>query len=104
MERVKRQRLGADAWRGLLAKFGESGLSVRAFCRQEGISTSSFNWWRSRFNGRNQALPAATPIAATPAGEFVDLGTLRATAASQSERFELRLDLGGGVILHLVRG
>ena len=39
-----------------------------------------------------------------PAGGFVDLGMLRAAATSQPERFELRLDLGGGVILHLVRG
>lgn len=104
MAGVKRQRLAADAWRELMAKFSGSGLSVREFCRREGISTSSFNWWRSRFNGSSGALSSATPISAAPAGEFVDLGTLRARAASPSERFELRLDLGGGVILHLVRG
>jgi len=104
MARVKRRRLGADAWRELMAKFAGGGLSVREFCRREGISTSSFNWWRSRFNGGSRALPSARPIAAAPAGEFVDLGTLSVPAASPSERFELRLDLGGGVILHLLRG
>ena len=103
MAGVKRQRLAADAWRELMAKFSGSGLSVREFCRREGISTSSFNWWRSRFNGSSGALSSATP-SWLAAGEFVDLGTLRARAASPSERFELRLDLGGGVILHLVRG
>ena len=37
--------------------------------------------------------------------EFVDLGTLAVPAsASKSERIELRLDLGGGMMLHLVRG
>lgn len=101
MERVKRRQLGADGWRGLLAKFADSGLSVRAFCAEEDISLSSFNRWRLRLNGRSRQQPVSSR-SAMPAGEFVDLGTLRA-APSQGERFELRLDLGGGLILHLVR-
>jgi len=32
---------------------------------------------------------------------FIDLGALGAPAA---QRWEVRLDLGGGIILHLVRG
>lgn len=106
MERVKvkQRRLGADKWRELLAKFGGSGLSVRAFCSQEGISTSSFNWWRSRFNHSSRTLPSATPISAAPAGAFVELGTFSAPPAAPCERLELRLDLGGGMIVHLVRG
>ena len=104
MERVKvkQRRLGANRWRELMAKFGSSGLSVRAFCIQEGISTSSFNWWRSRFSGR--ALPSSTVMSAAPAGAFVDLGTLSAPSTAPCDRLELRLDLGGGVMLHLVRG
>lgn len=104
MERVKvkQRRLGADKWRELLAKFGDSGLSVRAFCSQEGINTSSFNWWRARFNGSSRAQPPARPLAAVPS-QFVDLGTFSAPTGSPSERFELRLDLGGGLML-LVRG
>jgi len=104
MKQVKQRRLGADKWRELLAKFGGSGLSVRTFCSQEGINPSSFSWWRSRLNGSSRTLPPARPIAATPAGAFVDLGTLRAPSVASGERLELRLDLGGGVILHLVRG
>ena len=106
MERikVKRQRLGADKWRELVAKFGDSGLSVRAFCSEEAISTSSFNWWRSRFNHTRQTLPSATAVSAAPAGAFVELGTFSAPPAAPCERLELRLDLGGGMIVHLVRG
>jgi hypothetical protein len=104
MGRAKRQRLGADVWRGLLAKFAGSDLSVRAFCSQEGISPSSFNWWRSRLNGRGRRQQSVSPSSAVGAGEFVDLGTLSAATASPSGRFELRLDLGGGLTLHLVRG
>jgi putative transposase len=106
MERVqvKQRRLGADSWRELLAKFGRSGLSVRAFCSQEGINASTFNWWRSRLNRRSRALPSARPMSAAPAGAFVDLGTLSAPSPAACDRLELRLDLGGGLILHLVRG
>jgi hypothetical protein len=41
----------------------------------------------------------SSPVAKRTTG-FVDLGTLSASGS----RFELRLDLGGGVLLHLVRG
>ena len=43
-------------------------------------------------------------MSAAAAGTFVDLGTLSAPSAAPCERLELRLDLGGGMILHLVRG
>lgn len=105
MERIKRRRLSARAWRGMLARFASSGLTVQAFCRREAVSTTSFYRWRSVL----EAAPAGTeparkvPIAATasPTADFVDLGPLRPTTSSPCE---LRVDLGGGVLLHLVRG
>lgn len=44
-----------------------------------------------------------SPKSSTPetGGGFVELGAL---AAAKESRFEVRLDLGGGVLLHLVRG
>jgi hypothetical protein len=35
-------------WRGRLAKFSKSGLTVPDFCRQEGVSMPSFYQWRKR--------------------------------------------------------
>jgi putative transposase len=100
---VEQRRLKADVWGERVARFADSGLTVRAFCAQEGISIWSFNRWRSRLAGVDAALPSAKRNGATPAGSFVELGTLNGPR-SPSERFELRLDLGGGVTLHLVRG
>ena len=102
MKEVEQRRAGADVWRERVAKFPGSGLTVRAFCAQEGISTWSFNRWRSRLAGVGTAQPAAKRNGAKPAGSFVDLGTL--SGSRSPERFELRLDLGGGVTLHLARG
>lgn len=60
------------AWRQLLAKHGQSGLSVRAFCRREKLSEPSFYAWRRTIAERNETsrrsskrLPAFVPVVAT---------------------------------------
>ncbi len=105
MERIKRRRRDVDAWRGVLERFASSGLAVPAFCEREAISEASFYRWRSILQGaagtgkKRRAIPVVSG-ATKAAAEFVDLGALR----SVSSRCELRVDLGGGVLLHLVRG
>lgn len=105
MERIKRRRLSGSAWRGMLARYGTSGLTVQAFCRRETVSTASFYRWRSMLEARTPAEEPPPKVsiaaAASPTPGFVDLGALR---AMRSSRLELRLDLGGGLLLHLVRG
>jgi transposase len=44
----KTQEARRDAWRQLVAKQQQSGLSVRAFCHQQGTSEYSFYQWRKR--------------------------------------------------------
>jgi transposase-like protein len=95
---------GEQEWQALLSRFAGSGMGVEAFCRGEGISAASFYRWRGLLGngsgpgGASEAQPA-----------FVDLGPLRPTSAANSGqtpagRLELKLDLGGGLVLHLVRG
>ena len=43
-------------WRLALEEFGKSGLSIRAYCRREGLSEPSFYSWR-RVLGRRDAAP-----------------------------------------------
>jgi hypothetical protein len=106
MERIKRRRLSESAWRGMLGRFAGSGLTVPAFCQREAVSTASFYRWRSLLESASadREAPQKMSIAATgsPTPEFVDLGALRPPTGNS--RFELRLDLGGGLLLHLVRG
>ncbi len=44
----KTQMVRLDFWRQLVAKQQQSGISVRAFCRQHGTSEYSFYHWRKR--------------------------------------------------------
>lgn len=105
MEKTGRERRSESAWREIVARQGESGLSVQAFCESEGIKAASLYGWRSRLRQEapDERTPTRPPRKARqrkPTGEFIDLGAL----SSASSRFEVRLDLGGGVLLHLVRG
>lgn len=106
MEKVRRSRRGESAWREIVDRQARSGLSVAAFCEQETLGTASFYLWRSRLLQAAQIAPrvAAPDIPAqspTPSGSgFIDLGAL----GTSGPRFEIRLELGGGVLLHLVRG
>jgi hypothetical protein len=104
MHKIKRRR-GEQAWRELVARQAHSGLSVATFCQREGISAWSLYQWRKRLQSEEDVEPA--PIRGTvmakgppPAPGFIDLGALAGRGGS---RCEIRLDLGGGVVLHLVR-
>ena len=92
-----------EARRSLVDGHAASGLSVEAYCARESIKVSSFRRWRrqrigapvTRVVARAKA-PAASARKATPT--FVDLG-----AFSSVPRFELRLDLGQGLALTILR-
>lgn len=47
-------RLDQSVWderREWLQKQRDSGLTVAGFCRENGLSVASFNFWRKKFNG-----------------------------------------------------
>jgi len=98
------KRRSAEAWRAMVARFAQSGLTEAAFCEGEDISAKLFHRWRTK-RGSAVARPVAdksarvAPSPASTAG-FVDLGSLK----DSGSKLEMRLDLGGGVLLHVVRG
>ena len=118
----KYQRRSAEAWRALVAQQAVSGLTIGAFCRKVSVSTASFYRWQGLLQKNGDSgmaaavtdrVPAVTALAATPprrTPDFVDLGALEDLAPlarrddAASLRVELRLELGGGMVLHLVRG
>ena len=95
------KRRSAQAWREVVARFGHSGLTEGAFCEREGLGVKLFHRWRFK-RGNAPLRPAADKVAqgSGARAQFVELGSLKDGGA----RLEMRLDLGGGVLLHVVRG
>ena len=70
-----RKQSAEAAWRGRLAKYRKSSLSVTEFCRQQGVSVPSFYQWRKRLSGNRDvvhAKPQKPSQAKTPS--FVPVG------------------------------
>jgi|SRR5271166_3475780 len=49
-------------WRMVLTRWKRSGLSVRTFCRAEGLHQGTFYWWRRELKRRDQPKPAFLPV------------------------------------------
>lgn len=102
MDVVRRPRRGAAGWSVVVERWRVSGLSVEAFCRRDGVNRAGFYRWRALLAAASSS-PISVAAAKSVAAEFVDLGVLGQSAALGG-RFELRLDLGAGLVLTLVRG
>jgi hypothetical protein len=109
MSGQRRRRLDAGTWREVLDRFAAAGMTVEEFCGRERLSTSSFYRWRERLQSTGtQAveprLPRADGVAVPPsAADFIELGSLAGSSHSVGSGLELRLDLGGGVVLQVMR-
>ncbi len=54
-------------WRQVLQAWQDSGLSVRAFCAQQGVNEPSFYCWRRNLRPADTAAGATSGASATPA-------------------------------------
>ncbi len=92
-------------------RFEASGLTVVAFCRDQGIPVSTFYQRRARL--KKQAVVRKSKPS-LPAARFIDAGpvvvaapmrpTQQSAAATELKRgVELRIDLGGGLVVHITR-
>ena len=101
MQKIKQRRYRAEAWRRILGRFEESGLAAPAFCARERVSVNSLRRWQLRLGGESdRSLVAKAAQLTGKADDFIDLSELR----SSHPRFEVRLELGAGIILSIARG
>jgi hypothetical protein len=105
-----RRRLDEASWRAVMQRFAASGSAVGEFCCREGLSDSAFYRWRARLAADQTPGVAARadrrsplPLAATASSGFIELGELGGPPRAEGIGLELRLDLGGGVVLQIVR-
>lgn len=81
-------------WREVLARQASSGLSGRAFCRQEQLAESAFYAWR-----RTIALRDGVPNRRPPA--FVPVVVSGRSPRESSRETSLALEFSGGRVLRL---
>lgn len=80
-----------------------SGLPVAVFCEREGISAASVYRWRGLLAGSRRMVPAVS--SSSQKTQFVDLGLVDAVGAMSAQiagggtRTQIRLDLGGGLVV-----
>lgn len=111
--KTSRQQRTAEGWRAVLLEFKTSGLSVTEFCARQGLSKSCFYRWKSAVEAEHSGhdgLSQATlrPLAKNPIKGFLDLGAFASpsgpvAAAPTLLQLDLRIDLGGGLVLRLGR-
>lgn len=103
------RRLDADAWGEVLERFVVAGTTVAEFCERERLSTSSFYRWRDRVQSAHTRaveprLASTADVAVRARGaDFIELGSLAGSSREADSDLELRLDLGGGVVLQITR-
>ena len=101
-------------------RFEASGKSVTAFCRDERVAESTFYQRRARLNGGKGAAPRSYPTAggkertgfinagpmviAVPGDRGMRTGCAKREApAEPGSGVEVRLELGGGLVLYVRR-
>jgi transposase-like protein len=99
-EPSRRVHRSPETWRELFSRQAGSGQSVAEFCQQEGINPSVYRRWQRDLEGSAAARRPLRKKTVGAAQPFIDLGAL----GEKSARCEVRLELGGGVVLNLVRG
>lgn len=100
-------------WRDHFARQVVSGKSVAAFCRSEGLSEGGFYSWRNRLRAAGGDTVAVTKQ--TASAPFIDLGIVKNPIKDEQPRhavpnprsaasgIEMRIDLGGGIVLTIMR-
>ena len=86
------------AWRGRLARYRGSGLTVGRFCSREGVSVASFYYWRQRLGEEKVAMPDSRR------GEFVPVRVLGAASVSASASVSVFLPGGTRLEIPMAEG
>ena len=109
--------LRVKQWRAEQQRQEKSGLSVTAFCRREGVAESTFYQRATRLtSGKREACGLGAKPVTQERVRFIDAGPMviaapgervvgvqREAAGEPAAGVEVRLELGGGLVLYVRR-
>jgi hypothetical protein len=106
----RRSQRREDHWRGIVTRQPASGLSIRAWCKQQGVTEASFYAWRRTLAGRgvNPEAPVQEAPAQLVALDVAGLAQLSVGAAPlqlvvADLRIEVRSGFDGETLARLLR-
>ena len=99
MKKTRRIRRSEATWRELFSRQAASGMRASEFCGREGINKNVFHRWRVALLGTGARRAVSTTVARSEPSSFIDLGAL----SVPTSRWEVRLDLGHGMVLSVAR-
>ena len=92
-------------WLAAIDLHRQSGLSIREFCRQEGLAESAFYFWRRELQrGADSSLKSSTPKASTSSSpNFVPVD-IKPTSHQSTSSAPLVIELASGTRLNVAEG
>ncbi len=92
-------------WQAAMELQQQSGLSIRRFCRQEGLAESAFYFWRRELQrGADSSLKSSTPKASTSSSpNFVPVD-IKPTSHQSTSSAPLVIELASGTRLNVAEG
>ena len=94
MGKSQRDPVRERQWRERVSSWTKSGLTVRDFCLRQGVTATSFHYWRRELRQRD-AVSSSRPVSALDRPTFVPVTVLPAATLS----VEVRCPSGHVVIL-----
>lgn len=94
MKTLKTANRKTKEWHERMARFAVSGQQVKVFCQSEGVSEAVFYRWRQRLAANTSGDEGFIAVQAAP---------VKGAKDSSTASWELRLELGDGLVLHLAR-
>lgn len=85
-------------WRNAVRGQRRSALTIRAFCRQAGLSESGFHWWRRELERRRPK--RATPVITRRQPSSAHFVPVTVTQATSLPAYEVFLPNGVRVLVH----
>ncbi len=97
MNQKPSNRRSASEWQNLIGQQQESGVSQKAFCELNNICLSTFTLWKRKLT----VTPRTQQSLADP--EWIELPANLDCAAPEQSKWDMELELPGGVILRMRR-